>query len=340
MSTIRFFSGSRELRKGGIASEQMRFEIQKKGKLPAGERYKRMLKKKLEENKQKVYGGQGQGFSLSQPIVRKMSKRTENTLKEIAARKAAKEAKAMRKMVVVTPRVYPNGRITQKGQIYDMVGNSVARVNTKNGKIQTQWGTYIGKYKPKSYFTDINIQNAINLHSPYFIQQRRLQQQGVNPVLVHGPMGAAETVNIYGKQSQEAAPLTYENTYGSNPIGPRQNIGVTAWGAASDNVWGTFADNAWGQSADNVWGTNSSDVWGGIGPGNLWGMRGPHIWGTGSGKNYIKGISNAIAALFGFSTKKNRESLATYRASRGSGGGARTAAPATRAPSAPAPTRR
>jgi hypothetical protein len=130
MGTVRYFSGARETRKRGPAAEQMMFEIQKKGKLPPADRYKRLLKKKLQENREKVGLPQKKGFSLSDKIYnpKKMSARAEQALKEIAMKKAAKIAKAERQMVIVTPRNYTNGSINRKGQIFDVAGNVVSKM--------------------------------------------------------------------------------------------------------------------------------------------------------------------------------------------------------------------
>lgn len=333
MSTLRYFGGARETRKRGPAAEQMIFELQKGGKLPAADRYKRLLQKKLEENRKKLGAPEKKGFKLSNKIYnpKKASPRAEQALKEIAMKKAAKLAKAERKMVIVTAKNFNNGSINKKGQIFDIAGNVVGRVNLKDGKMATNLGTPIGKYKAKSYMTEVNIQNAINLHSPYFIQQRRLQQlqqmqaAGMG-MTVHGPMESPDAINLYGFSNNADRQVTsYDNAFGSNVMGPRQNVGVTAWGAMSDNVFGTFADNVWGQSADNVWGTVSTDVWGGIGVGGLWGVKGPKIWGTGSGKNYIKGITNFLAALFGIKNKDTMKKYNAFRsAQRGSGGTSRS----------------
>src|SRR5690348_842051 len=116
----------------------MRIEIMKKGKLPAVDRYKQILKKKMGENKEKALGNikkPGFGFPSSFKEARKMSKLAEQKLKEVAQKKASKEAKKMRQMVIVSPRNYQNGSIDKKGKIYDIAGNVVAQVNTKNGKI-------------------------------------------------------------------------------------------------------------------------------------------------------------------------------------------------------------
>jgi hypothetical protein len=134
-----------------------------------------------------------------------------------------------------------------------------------------------------------------------------------------------------GQSMHEAPSASFENTYGEASGGPRQNIGVTAWGARSDNVWGTFTDNAWGTSADTVWGTNTSDIWGGVG-GNPYGAggRSVQIWGTGSGKNYIKAITNLIRKLFGRPHKQTVNAFKNARASSNAARGPRTAGSAPR----------
>lgn len=334
MVGARYFNTGRDAGRVGVASEIARLEIIKKGKLPAADRYKQILKKKLESQKKKVMGGRVQvGFQLPGSLkeARKMSKQAEQKLKELAQKKAAKEAKRIRKMVIVTPRNYHNGSLDKKGKFYDVAGNVVGQVNVKNGKMSTMHGWNLGKYKPQSYRTDITIQQAIDQHSPYFINLRKqqlLQQQGVVQYTSFGPPAqAGDTINLYG--SMNAAD---SNFYGTDAAPARQNITATSWGVRSDNVWGNFADNTWGTFADNVWGGNYSDVWGGVGAGDLWGQKGVRIWGTGSGKNYIAKFTNTIAALFGFSTKKNRERLQSLNKAA-----ARSSAPtaARSAPSAP-----
>ena len=310
----------------GAASELMRLEIQKKGKMPAAQRYKRLMKQQLEENKKEALGASyKKPFSFSDKIGGggKMSARAEQALKEIAMKKAAKLAREERQMVIVQPRNFINGRLTKKGEIYDVAGNIVGKVNSKNGKMTTNTGWGFGRYKPKSMMTDMKITDAINKHSPYFIQQRKMQMLeqhgGGYNYGVHGNMMADDVINIHGKQGANGNPYGYNtdgqegmSAYGTNVAGPRQNIGVTAWGARSDNVWGAYTDNAWGVSTDNVWGSNTTDVWGGIGSGNLWANSGVKIWGTGNGRNYLRGLFGFVGALFGlgFASKKNRSRLA------------------------------
>lgn len=315
--TIRHFDGGREKGRMGAASEIMRIEIMKKGKLPAADRYRQIVKKQFDEHKKKALGNISKSaFSLPGTLqqARKMSRHAELKLKELSEKKARKEAKALRKMVLVEPRRFSNGNIDRKGNIYDIAGNLVGKVNTKNGSMLTSMGTYLGKYKPKSYFTNLTIESAITLHSPHFINLRKQQlamQQGVQTITVHGPMATTDG-GVYGGGS--VADINY---YGVDASPARQNIAATAWGVRSDNVWGSFADTTWGTFADNVWGGNYSDVWGGVGAGNLWGNKGPNIFGTGNGHNFLRGFTNAIAALFGFSTKQNRERLRALNAASG-----------------------
>jgi len=356
MGTTRYFGGNREGSGRSAASELIRFEMQKKGKLSPAERYKRIMKKKLLENQNAaaLANKKANNFKLPGSIqeARQMSKQAEKAMKELAAKKAAKQAKADRRMVIVQPRNFSNGRLTKKGQIYDIAGNIIGAVNTKNGKIATSSGWAIGKYKPKSQMTNMLIQESITKFSPYYINLRKMQMmQNGGGDGVWGP--ANDTVNVqpvhrgnHGVASMfgytPGAPVF--DSYGADVSGPRQNVGVTAWGAASDNVWGTFADNVLGMSTDNIWGGNSSDVWGGMG-GNPFGnfAKTVRIWGSGNGKNYFKGAVNHLAAIFGIRLKSAQSAsihetlLRRSRSTRSSGsaGVTRSSGPSTRS-SAPA----
>ncbi len=365
MGSTRFFDGNREKGKRSIASELIRIEIQKGGKFTPAERYKRMLKASQDERKTGLPGGGESSVTRFKRLLnskvgegdkalkksgglhggsggRQLSKNAMNALKEVAAKKAAKEAKALRKMVLVTPKIYPNGRLVRNGKIYDIADNVVAKINTKNGKITTNSGWSVGKYKPKSFMTHQNIQDAINKHSPYFINLRKMQamQQGQNP---NAGVWARtdDTISLHGHTPPPT--VTTYDAYGSDFTGPKQNITVTVHGA-STNVWGTFADNVWGTSADNVWGGVSSNVWGGINSSaGLWGVKGQHVWGTGNGKNYLRGITKFLVAFFGLKDKASRDRnatrLAAYQSSRSGGSTARSASVARSAPVAPTRSR-
>ena len=329
MVNTRFFSGARDRSdEKSIAAQIMRLEFEKKGKLEPTERFKMIMKLKMDAAKKQ--------YNEQKAAGRPMSARAEKALKDMAAKKAAKQAKKMRQMVIVQPQKYHNGQLNRKGKVFDIAGNVVAKVNTKNGKMSTMMGLGLGKYKPKSQYVNLVLTNAINQYSPYYINLRKLQAMqaaGINPVT--GQPLNQSTINVHGNSNMamhgggyvppsaydggggNAPSASFENSYGEAATGPRQNIGATAWGAMSDNVWGTFADNAWGTSADTVWGTNMSDVWGGIG-GNPYGAgaKTVQVWGTGSGKNYIKAATNAIRKLFGSPTKENIKALNAFRQSR------------------------
>ncbi|MDE3015879.1 MAG: hypothetical protein KGI29_03040 [Pseudomonadota bacterium] len=232
MSTVRFFSGARSIGKQSIAGSLVRLEIQKKSKLHTADRYKHIFKKRINETRKKALNKLQTGFGIPGTFgeARKISKRADLALKEIAARKAAKQAKAERRMVVIQPRTFPNGTLNRNGKVFDIAGNIVAKVNPKTGRMSTLMGWSLGRYKPKSFLTDRALQEAIDKYSPHFINLRKLQamqaanQQGYG---VHGP---------------------------SDAIVHTPSGGTNAWGMKSGNVWGT--------SGDNVWGTNSSNVWG------------------------------------------------------------------------------
>lgn len=233
MSTIRFFSGARETgTKHSIAGSLVRLEFQKRGKLTSPQRYSYIFKKRMEEKRQNAVKKFQGGFKLPGSLkeARKMSKRAEAALKEIAAKKAAKQAKAERKMVIIQPRTFPNGKLERSGKVFDIAGNIVAKVDPKTGKMTTLNGWSLGHYKPKSFMTDRALQEAIDKHSPHFInlrKQKMLLASGQQPYGVHGPAGAIV----------------------HTPSG-----NTNAWGAKSGNIWGSHSNNIWGTDGDNVWG--------------------------------------------------------------------------------------
>ena len=352
MGTLRFFSGGRDpVGKKSVAQEILFFEVQKKTKLDPQERFKFIMKRKLEEARKKVTNvQQDRGFG------RKMSKRAEGALKDVAAKKAAKEAKALRRMVIVQAKMFTNGRLTKKGDIYDIAGNKVAKVSTKDGKMRTFSGALFGRYKPRDSKTTAAIYHAIDQHSPYFINMRKMQAMqaaGLDPKT--GQPLNQDTMNVYGASTPEHHPLYgnggsayamlgglykpqgsehfYNNHHhhhdddvendlhgnAANGMTRNSSIGASAFGVQSNNVWGNFADNAWGTSFDNVHGTNNQDVWGQA-TGNPYGSFGKSVqmWGTGSGNNYIKALITRLSQLFGLNTKATRQRIATLRATAGS----------------------
>lgn len=346
MSTIRHFSGNRATSKNSVAREILILEMQKKGKLPAAMRYKMIFKRKQEESRAKAaqgYGKQIAGASGQLVGQRKMSTKAEQALKEMAMKKAAKEAKKLRQMVIVRPQNFKNGRIDAKGQIFDIAGNLVGRVNTKNGAMSASTGWGIGKYKPKSYMTTLLIEQAIDRYSPYFIQQRKLAMMQAAMSNVHGSYVDPNVMNVHGISAAGAmlGGGMYGNTgsgdygvHGYDPNAPQSNFNgnVTAWGAMSNNTWGTFSNNVHGTVGDNVHGTVNSDVWGSVAGPSLWGQRGVRMYGTGGGVNHLTSLTKFILGLFGYQSKAAREAQRDARLVR--------AAMANSAPRVAAPRRR
>lgn len=337
-----------------------------KGRLPPDERMKLMLKMRMDKHNQE---------RKRVTSTRVLSARAQEAVDQMEKKKKAKERKILEQMVVVKAQNFTNGRIGKDGKVYDIMGNLIASVNKKNGRISTGGGMGLGRYKAKSYMTSVTLMNAINQYSPYFIQQRKIQAMiaaGIDPqtgrplneavIDVHGQSythsgGGAAAAMLgagYAAQRPQAEEVGYHNGFGESAAGPRQNVGATAWGAMSDNVHGTFSDNVWGTSADNVWGMSSSDVWGGVG-GSPFGQGGKQvqIWGTGNGHNYLKGISTFLRKLFGIPNKKTVQAFQAHRQAnpgvgRISGASIRNAAGSSRSssgssgssrPAAPAPRR-
>ncbi len=345
MSTTRYFSGSREGGKRSVASDLKRIEIQKGGKFSATDRYqhmlkatknlkrmqdlkgekednsarfKRLLNEKLEQNKKAASQGSGKGGLMQSKYKSQtggMSVSAQNALKQMAMKKAAKEAKALRRMVLITPKRFHNGRITEKGKIFDVADNYIGKVHKKDGRITTVMGGTVGKYKPKSYFNNILLQDTINKYSPYFINLRKMQamQQGAAAMNMHGGGTAwgpppEVAINLYGYDTSPRENLGAGMSMWGDESAVRQGAaGTNAWGMASNNVWGTFSDNVWGTNADNVWGGTNNNIWGDIGAPSLWGQRGPNIWGTGNGKNYLQGVTRFIMGILGIRTGAERE---------------------------------
>jgi hypothetical protein len=181
MVMVRFFSGSRNSSdKGGgktaSASGMMREQLRKGKKIDQAENYKKLLQQKLAEAKFRAATGEKKDFSMlgsgSAPVQR--SKRSQDIIEIIAKRELAREQKKLKKAVVVEARKLSNGRIDEKGRVFDAAGNVVVRVNLKNGNMSTIYGQSIGRYIPKSYLTKMAIENAITKNSPYLINQRKM----------------------------------------------------------------------------------------------------------------------------------------------------------------------
>ncbi len=350
----RGFSGSRYSSGNGKLSEAAklkRMEIMRGGKLPmtSADRYKRIMKKKMEEHQQQV--------SLRSSRV--MSKKAQEALKQMAMKKAAKEEKELRQMVIIKPRMLGDaGRIDEKGRVYDVANNLVLKVDgKKKGAIRTMGGMTLGRYKPKSGLSNMLLGDNIKKYSPYFIklkqmqmQQQMLEQQALDAAIAQGGVystgGDLTAVSLHGgnlyQQGGVYGPASqYEaDVYGNrtNQFGQQEEqhrgggATVNAWGVASGNIHGTFAENVWGGMADNVWGGSSSNVWGGIG-GNSWGSsRGYKIWGSGTPgqKNYLRPLWVFFTTMLGFKGGKHRHGKhAAGRHAAGRHGGRHGGAPRT-----------
>jgi len=207
----RFFSGSREGgSKSGAASTIMREQLRKGKKADLSENYKKILQRKLQEAKLKAASGEKQGFSMlgKGAIPPQRSKRAEQVIKMMAERELAKEAKKAAKVVVVEAQRLANGRIDDKGRIYDTAGNMVAKVNLKNGNMTTMYGQSIGRYVHKSYLTKVAIEQAIMKNSPFLINQRRMQD-----------------LKVQEQRNHEAQASTQNNSF---------------WNAPQHDIWGNL----------------------------------------------------------------------------------------------------
>lgn len=335
MVGTRFFSGSRDTGRESAARLILKLEIEKGGKLTSAERFKLIMDQKMKAQ-QKLVGQKNGG--------KKLSAKAERALKEVAMKKASKEAKAIRQSVIVERKIFNNGMVQRNGKIFDVAGNQVGKINLKNGKMSTNAGTALGQYKSKGRSNAV-IMDAINKHSPYYINLRKLQAMqaaGLDPATGR-PLGE-QIINVHGNSSaamhggnyQPMGSLMFSQQQGSdNPNffprgqemyfdgvdGPK-SISATAWGAMSNNVWGTMGDNVWGTSGDNVWGSQNADIWGQAGF-SMWGVKGPNVWGTGSGKNYLKPLVNALRKLFGRPHKATVKAFRTSRQGKSGSGAAR-----------------
>ena len=224
---VRFFGGSRN-NTGDSASSTtkiMRDELRKKGKITP-EAYKRILQQKLNEAKAKAGSRESSSFSMCGNMAqnkRKLTKGAEDTLKLMADMQLKKELKKAAKEVVIEVRRFTNGRIDDKGKIFDYAGNLVARVNLKNGAMSTIYGQYIGFYKPKSFTVAANITEAINKNSPFLLtKEKLLKQRMFKRVPPHLTCGV-ERKPTYGEMLRATYGVEHQPTYG---VGHKPTRGV------------------------------------------------------------------------------------------------------------------
>lgn len=351
MTGVRFFSGGRDTKKVSVAREILKLEMEKGGKLDPKERFKLIMKRKMEEHQQQV--------ALAKPKNGKpMSLKAQQALKQVAAKKAAKDAKIMRQSVIVEKKIFSNGIVQKNGKVFDVAGNQIAVINKKNGRMTTNGGSALGQYKAKDRRTQAILVDAINKYSPYYMNLRKMQAMqaaGLDPrtglplnqevINVHGAAAAMHGGNYQAPSNHfdmGARPgenpnffSQGQNMYFDGVDGPR-SVASTAWGAMSNNVWGTYGENVWGSTGDNVWGSQNSDIFGNAGF-SLWGARGPNIWGTGNGVNHLRAVGTLIRKLFG---RVNKQTVAAVRQARSGGGGATARPSASAARPASTPTAR
>jgi hypothetical protein len=217
MAGGRFFSGSRSGdAKGGAASRALKEQLSKGVRGAVKLDYQKMVKQKLDEARYASKENKQSFGMVGTPGTVKRSAKAEKAMKMLADQHAAKEAKKNRKAVVVEARRLRNGKVDDKGRVFDMAGNQVAKINLKNGDMTNMYGMSIGKYKQKSMMTINTLIDVIEKNSPYLINQRKmllLQQQ----------------------QQQQQAALTAQgnsSVYGSSSAG--------MWGEETRDIWGNI----------------------------------------------------------------------------------------------------
>jgi hypothetical protein len=129
--------------------------------------------------------------------------------------------------VVVIARRFVNGKIDSKGNITDITGNPVGKVNRKDGSITSINGHYFGKYRSKSFSVDSIIVDMINKHSPYLLEQRRLQ--------------------LLQKQALEKKILEEEYNERNNHSAHLLDVwGLQSYSSTLTDVWGNRRTDIWG----------------------------------------------------------------------------------------------
>ncbi len=228
----RFFSGMRENtgKNASSTTKLLRDELRKKGRITP-ETYKKIMQQKLNEAKAKASSKEKSNFSMVGGQMashgRKNSIKGEQTLKFMAEMALRKAANKIAKEVVIEVKRFVNGRIDEKGRIYDAAGNVVANVNMKNGAMTTIYGQSFGIYKPKSFIVNAAITEAINKNSPFLINQRKSADAQKNGVL-----------DIWSRTSTDI------------------------WGNAAGNGWGRPKTDLWGRTQTDMWGNQQLDIWG------------------------------------------------------------------------------
>lgn len=220
-----------------VASRIIRDTIRKGGRINE-ETFKKIVQAKLKE---------ARNNSMNKLMDAKMAgnRRSANAQKSIDMMKEmyeANDAKKEAKEVVIVSRRYHNGKIDDKGRIFDVAGNMVGKVNVKNGQIMSINGDYVGKYASKSGKVYGQITDMIEKTSPYLLNQRE----------------------VLRKQKIEDEEAAVSRAAGSGGLfgGSGHKIELDVWSRTPTNVFGNVQTDVWGRPVADVWGKTTSDSWG------------------------------------------------------------------------------
>lgn len=219
-----------------VASKIIRDTIRQGGRINE-ETFKKIVQAKLKEARTN---------SMNKLMDAKMAQnggRSANAQKSIEMMNemyAAQDSKKEAKEVIIVARRFHNGKIDEKGRIFDIAGNMVAKVNVKNGVMISINGEFIGKYASKGGKTYGAITDAIEKSSPYLINQRQ----------------------VLLKQKQDEDEERVKGSSDSGGSGWGSKISLDIWSKTPTNAWGNVETDVWGRPAANVWGKTASDSWG------------------------------------------------------------------------------
>ncbi len=222
----RFFdSGKRNIGKNAsISTRIIRETIQRGGKIDE-EVFRKIVRAKLSEKMAGSGGYNNQNFQImGKPKGVTRSKKAQMAIDQMNAIAKAKMAKKDRPEIIIVPRYFTNGRLDNKGRIWDLAGNPIGQVNKKNGAISSIYGETCGVYKPKSTITNSIITAMIDRNSPYIIAQRRnilLQRQLEEEEARARRAPSAQVHDVWG----------HKGTHGT--LGD-------IWGNRTTDIWGNF----------------------------------------------------------------------------------------------------
>jgi hypothetical protein len=211
MATPRFFSGSRSSSGSTTSSvsAMMRAQLKKDKKINFAEINKKLLQNKLMEAKLKAMTGEKKsvpsmvGGRTDPPSGEGRTKRSQEIIKMVMQREKDKADKAAKKAVTVEAKRLVNGKVDEKGRIYDSAGNLIGKVNLKNGNMSTSYGQHIGVYKAKSYMTKMAMEQAINKNSPFLINQRKMIEVKKQEQIQQEAKAREQSNNFWGASGKD-----------------------------------------------------------------------------------------------------------------------------------------